>query len=161
MSDSVQQLRDWGSQLERALGFPITIDQNGMLGLVTKAGRAFSIAPVPRQRVLIFTGLVGVADDAMPAEMLRALLMLNADLGAAGMAGVAMVPHTRDITFRLTWQPAEEHWNETAFGTILAEFAENVDVLSSAVATRDASQLIGLSPPPDEAAIPSNDQSFV
>ena len=150
--DSMQSFRDWGSALAQALGIPIVMDQNGTLALTTKGGNVFSITPVTGQIALTFAGILGRADDDMPASMLRTLLALNLNPGMAGAGCIAVVPHTREIVLRLDWRPAEKNWTEQIFAAVLAAFAEHVDELAAAIANRELGQMLDTAAPAEFSA---------
>lgn len=139
--DSVQYIREWGSALEQALKIPIVVNESGMLALTTKGRNAFSIEPTPGQLALTFTGILGQADDTMPASMLRTLLTFNLSPVITGTGCIAVLPNTNDILFRMDWRPAAESWTEQMFATALAAFAEHVDALAAAIATGELEQI--------------------
>ncbi|CAM4250560.1 Type III secretion system chaperone [Bordetella tumbae] len=147
--DSLERLRDWGSSLEQALGIPIVVDQNGMLALTTKGGNVFSIAPAPTPVGLLFTGILGMADDTMPASTLRALLAVNMAPSLSGMANVGVAPATHEILLKLTWMPNEANWTESAFAGVLIAFAEHVDALAAAIRDGELQSILALASIPD------------
>lgn len=155
-TDSLERLRDWGSSLEQALGIPIVINQNGMLALTTKSGNVFSIAPAPVPRGLIFTGILGTADDTMPASTLRALLAVNMAPSLSGMAIVGVAPGTYEILLKLTWMPNEAHWTESAFAGVLIAFAEHVDALAGAIRDGGLESTLALASVVDVSRVISN-----
>ena len=140
--DSVTQLREWGHGIERALNISLNIDHNGVLALGSRAGHLLGIGPIPGQAALIFTGLIGVADDTMRADTLCALLAANMDPRWSGSGSIAAVPQTREIVYRLIWAPDEPHWTESVFVAVLEAFAKHVDVLATAVANREIEQIL-------------------
>ncbi|CAM4176381.1 type III secretion system chaperone [Bordetella muralis] len=143
-TDSAAQLRDWGSSLEQALGISIVIDQNGMLALTTKGGNVFSVAPAPVPMGLIFTGILGMADETVPASTLRALLTVNMAPSLSGMAIVGVAPVTHEILLKLTWMPNEASWTEPAFAGVLIAFAEHVDALAAAIRDGELEPILAL-----------------
>ncbi|OZI50524.1 CesT family type III secretion system chaperone [Bordetella genomosp. 4] len=154
-TDSVARLRDWGSSLEQALGIPIVIDQNGMLALTTKGGNVFSVAPAPVPMGLIFTGILGMADETVPASTLRALLMVNMATSLSGMASVGVAPVTHEILLKLTWMPNETSWTEPAFTGVLIAFAEHVDALAAAVRDGELEPILALASVADPSVVAS------
>ncbi|CAM3768797.1 CesT family type III secretion system chaperone [Bordetella tumulicola] len=156
--DVVQRLRDWGTCLEQALNIPLVVDERGTLVLKTKAGRVFGITPAPEE-ALIFTGVLGVADDAMRGNTLRALLAVNMTPSLTGTGSVGLVPDTREIALRLTWMPVEVNWTEQLFAAALAAFAEHVDALASLIASGEIEQFVTFSSSSDPAAIEAEDFS--
>lgn len=157
--DAVQRLRDWGTSLEQALNIPLVVDERGTLVLKTKAGHVFGITPAPDQEALIFTGVLGVADDAMRGNTLRALLAVNMTPSLTGTGSVGLVPETREIALRLTWMPTEVNWTEQVFAAALAAFAEHVDALASLIASGELEQLVAFSSSSNPAAIEAEDFS--
>jgi len=142
--DSVTRLREWGIRLEQALNISL-VDHNGALALKTKAGHLFGVGPVLGQAALIFTGIIGSADETMASRTLYALLAANMNPSLTGTGSIAVVPQTRDIVFRLVWMPAEHNWTEQMFGAVLAAFAEHVDALAATIANREIEQLLDAS----------------
>lgn len=138
--DSATRLRDWGNRLEQALGIPIVVGQSGALLLKTKGGHVFGVAAVPGEGALIFTGVIGVADERIGADALRALLAINLSATFSGLGFVGVEPETQEILFRLPWMPVESSWTEQAFAAVLAAFAEHVDALAGAVANGEIVQ---------------------
>lgn len=154
-TDSVARLRDWGGSLEQALGIPIVIDQNGMLALTTKGGNVFSVAPAPVPMGLIFTGILGMADETVPASALRALLMVNVASSLSGMANVGVAPATLEILLKLTWTPIETSWTESAFTGVLIAFAEHVDALATAIRDGELEPILALASVADPSRVAS------
>lgn len=142
--DSAERLRDWGGRLERALGIPIVVDQTGALLLKTKGGNMFGVVSVAGEGALIFTGVLGVADEAIRPDTLRALLAVNLSTSFSGLGFVGVEPQTHEILFRLPWMPIESSWTEQAFAAVLAAFSEHVDTLAAAIANGEIEQLLGV-----------------
>jgi hypothetical protein len=144
--DSAKQLREWGRSLEAALGIPVmTADDRGMM-LKTKGGGVFGIAPVPGLAGLVFTGVLGVADDKATKQTLCSLLALNLSANLAAMGYVGLDPATREILYRLIWTPRDEGWTEQAFAAVLAAFSEHVDQLAKSLATGELEKLVAVAP---------------
>lgn len=140
--DSVAILRSWGSRLEQALGIPICPDDSGAMVLKTKQGQALGITPVPGHGVLVFTGILGIADASVRVDTLLALLALNMAPSCSGMGCVGLAPDTREIALRLSWVPAPENWTEQAFAATLTAFVEHIDALATAIVSGDIEQIL-------------------
>ncbi|MVW70763.1 MULTISPECIES: type III secretion system chaperone [unclassified Bordetella] len=152
--DSVIKLREWGHGLEEAMGVPIMLANDRGLMLKTKGGTLFGVTPMPGLPALVFTAVIGVADEKTSARTLCELLALNISANLTGMGFVGMDPSTREIRFRLMWMPRDEGWTGEAFGAMFVAFCQHVDVLAKAFAADEIEKL--LLPAPDEGAQPDS-----
>ncbi|MVW80499.1 type III secretion system chaperone [Bordetella sp. 02P26C-1] len=144
--DSAKQLRDWGRSLEEALGISVmTADDRGMM-LKTKGGNLFGVAPVPGLPGLVFTGVIGVANEHTSTQTLCSLLAINLNATLSAMGYVGLDAATREILYRLMWMPRDEGWTEQAFAAVLAAFSEHVDQLAKALANGELEKLAAVAP---------------
>jgi hypothetical protein len=143
--NAAEKLRDWGARLEQALGILIVEKQTGALLLKTKQGHVFGVTPVPGQAALVFTGVLGIADDTMPPNVLRALLALNVSTGFSGLCAVGIEPSTQEILLKLSWAPPASAWEEQAFAAVLSAFSEHIDALAEAIGNNEILQLLNVS----------------
>ena len=131
--DSANDLRRWAGHIETTLGITLGSNAQGAFVLRTKGGAMVGIEATPNLRALALTGQIGIADAAMSAKRLRALLAINLAAGLSGTGSIGLVPENNALVLRLVWVPVEAAWNEEVFTAVLTAFAEHVDALSTAL----------------------------
>lgn len=142
--DSARKLRAWGQSLETALGISVMLGDDRGLMLKTKAGCLIGIAPVPGLPALVWTGVIGTADETTSEQTLCGLLALNLTYSLSGMGFVGLDANSRQIRFRLMWMPRDDGWTDEAFGALFVSFCKHVDALAQAFAAEEIEKLVAM-----------------